>query len=90
MLFRKKDNKMGIKKFSAQIKSLFQSAGLHQAGKKESIQRFLAKLKTKKETFDTISKETSGKKDLADLKEDLAIITLQIKKGEHLLEKLST
>ena len=80
---------MGIKKFLAQIKSLFQSARLHKAGKKESMERFLAKLKTKRETFNTISKETLGKKDLADLKEDLAIITLQIKKGEHILEKLS-
>ena len=80
---------MGIKKFMVQVKESFQLDKLQNTRKKESMQRLLAKLKAKKETFQNISKETLDKKDLAELKEDLAIITLQIKKGEHILEKLS-
>jgi len=80
---------MGIKKFMVQVKESFQLDKLQNTRKKESMQRLLAKLKAKKETFQNISKETLDKKDLAELKEDLAIIILQIKKGEHILEKLS-
>ena len=72
---------MGIKKFIVQVKESFQSDKLQKKRKKESMQRLLAKLRSRKETLD--------KKDLTELKEDLAIITLQIKKGEHILEKLS-
>ena len=80
---------MGIKKFIVQVKESFQLDKLQNTRKKESMQRLLTKLRSKKETFNTISKETLDKKDLAELQEDLAIITLQIKKGEHILEKLS-
>ena len=80
---------MGIKKLLVQVKASFQLARLPRTGKRESMQRLLAKLKDKQEKFNNITKENLGKKDLAELKEDLAIITLQIKKGEHILEKLS-
>ena len=80
---------MGIKKLLVQVKASFQLASLPRTRKRESMQRLLAKLKDKQERFNNISKESLGKKDLAELKEDLAIITLQIKKGEHILEKLS-
>ena len=80
---------MGIKKLLVQVKASFQLGRLQKTGKRESMQRLLAKLKAKQETFNTISKETLGKKDLTELKEDMAIITLQIKKGEHILDKLS-
>ena len=80
---------MGIKKLLVHVKASFQPEKFQKKEKKESIQRLLAKLKAKQETFSHISKENLGKKDLAELKEDLAIITLQIKKGEHMLEKLS-
>lgn len=80
---------MGIKKLLLQVKASLQLDTQQKRGKKESMQRLLGKLKAKQETFSHISKENLGKKDLAELKEDLAIITLQIKKGEHILEKLS-
>ena len=81
---------MGIKKFILLIKESFQFYKLQRTSKRESMERLLAKLRSKKETFNNMTKETLGKKDLEELKEDLAIITLQIKKGEHILEKLST
>jgi len=80
---------MGIKKLLVQVKESFQLDKRQQNGKKESMQRLLAKLRSRKETFNTISKENLGKKDLGELKEDLEIITLQIKKGEHILKRLS-
>jgi len=81
---------MGIKKLLVRVKASFQLDKLQKRGKRESMQCLLAKLKAKQETFNNISKETLGKKDLAELKEDLKIISLQIKKGEHILKKLST
>lgn len=80
---------MGIKKLLLHIKESFQLDKLQNTRKRESMQRLLTKLRSKKEAFNHIAKETLDKKDLAELKEDLAIITLQIKKGEHILEKLS-
>ncbi len=78
------------KKFILQLKESFRSNELQKTRKKESIERLLAKLRSKKETFKSIAKETLGKKDLAELKENLAIITLQIKKSEAVLGKLGT
>ena len=80
---------MGIKKILLQVKASLQPGRLQKTGKRESMQRLLAKLKAKQEIFNNISKETLGKKDLVELKEDLAIIALQIKKGEHILKRLS-
>ncbi len=80
---------MGIKKLLVEVKETFQLNKRQQNGKKESMQRLLVKLRSKKETFSNIPKETLSAKDLAELKEDLAIITLQIKKGEHILKRLS-
>lgn len=80
---------MGIKKFIVQVKESFQLDKLQKTRKRESMERLLAKLRSKKETFNNIAKETLGKKDLAELIENLAIITLQIKKGEDILKKLS-
>ena len=80
---------MGIKKLLVQVKASFQLDTRQKRGKRKSMQRLLEKLKAKQETFNHIAKETLDKKDLAELKEDLTIITLQIKKGEHILEKLS-
>jgi len=78
---------MLIKKFILQLKESFRSGKPQKTRKKESIERLLVKLRSKKETFMSIAKETLGKKDLADLKESLAIISLQIKKGEDVLGK---
>jgi hypothetical protein len=80
---------MGIKKF---IESVKESLGLDEfekAGKKKSIKRLLEKLKSKKEILNKVAKKKLGKKELKDLKEELAIITLQIKKGEKILNELN-
>ncbi len=81
---------MLIKKFILQLKESFRSDKLQEIRKKESIERLLVKLRSKKEIFKNIAKETLGKKDLAELKENLSIISLQIKKGEDVLGKLGT
>jgi len=81
---------MGIKKFIIQVKKSFKLDRHQKTRKKESMERLLVKLRSKKETLGNIEKETLGNKDLVELKEDLAIITLQIKKGENVLGKLST
>lgn len=80
---------MSIRKLFIHAKALFQPEKFQKIQKKESMQRLLGKLKDKQETFSRISKENLSKKDLAELKEDLAIMILQIKKSEHILEKLS-
>ena len=79
---------MDIKKLLVQVKESFQLDKRRQNGKKESMERLLAKMRSKKEIFNNIAKENLGKNDLAELKEDLAIITLQINKGEHILKRL--
>ena len=80
---------MGIKKF---IESVKESLGLDEfkkAGKKKSIKRLLEKLKSRKETLNKTPKKKLGKKELKDLKEELAIISLQIKKGGKILDELN-
>jgi len=77
---------MGIKKFIVQIQKSFQY-DKHQ--KIASTKRFLIKLKRRKEAYQNIEKDKIGEKDLIELRENLAIITLQIKKAESLLKKLS-
>jgi hypothetical protein len=80
---------MGIKKF---INSVKESLGLEEfekTGKKKSIKRLLEKLRSRKETLNKTPKKKLGRKELKDLKEELAIITLQIKKGEKILNGLS-
>ena len=77
---------MGIKKFIAQVKESFQFDKLQKIA---SAKRFLIKLKTRKETYQNIGTQDMRTEDLAELQEDLAIITLQIQKAEYLLKKLS-
>ncbi len=80
---------MGIKKF---IESVKESLGLDEfekSGKKKSIKRLLEKLKSKKEILDKVPKKKLDKKEKKVLNEELAIITLQIKKGEKILHELN-
>ncbi len=80
---------MGIEKFIVRVKESFVSNVFQKTRKKESMQRLLAKLRSRKEILNQTAKKTLGKKEIADLNEELAIISLQIKKGEHILKKLS-
>lgn len=80
---------MGIKKF---IESVKESLGLDEfekLGKKKSIKRLLEKLRSRKDILDKVPKKKLSKKEKRELKEELAIISLQIKKGEKILEELN-
>ena len=81
---------MGIKKF---INSAIESLGLddfEKTGKKKSIKRLLGKLREREESLNKKLKKDPGKKEAKELKEELAIIKLQIKKGEKIMEQLNT
>jgi len=81
---------MGIKKF---IESVKESLGLDEfekTGKKKSIKRLLEKLRARKEILNKVPKKKLDKKEKKDLKEELAIISLQIKKGEKILDELNS
>ena len=81
---------MGIKKF---INSVKESLGLDEfekAGKKKSIKRLLEKLRSRKEILNKVPKKKLDKKEKKELEEELAIITLQVKKGEKILDELNT
>ncbi len=80
---------MGIKKF---IAAVIESLGLDEfenTGKKKSVKRLLEKLKARKEILDKTEKKKLSKKEKKELKEELAIITFQIKKGEKILAALN-
>ncbi len=81
---------MGIKKF---INSVKESLGLDEfekAGKKKSIKRLLEKLRSRKEILNKPTKKKLDKKERRELEEELTIITLQIKKGEKLLDDINS
>jgi len=80
---------MGVKKFIEGVKESLGLDKFKKAGKKKSIKRLLEKLKSKKEILDKTAKKKLNKKEKKELKEELAIITLQIKKGEKILNGLS-
>ncbi len=80
---------MGIKKF---IESVKESLGLDEfekLGKKKSIKRLLEKLRSRKDILNKVPKKKLDKKEKKELKEELAIISLQIKKGEMILDELN-
>ena len=80
---------MGVKKFIENVKESLGLDEFKKAGKKKSIKRLLEKLKSKKEILDKTAKKKLDKKEKKELKEELAIITLQIKKGNKMLDKLN-
>ncbi len=80
---------MGIKKFIASVKESLGLDEFEKTGKKKSIKRLLEKLKSRKETLNKTPKKKLGKKELKELKEELAIISLQIKKGEKIWDELN-
>ena len=81
---------MSIKKFIASVIESLKLDGFEKAGKKKSIKRLLEKLKSRKEILLQTPKKKLDKKERKALKEELAIITLQIKKGEKILDELNT
>lgn len=79
---------MSIKKFINNAKESLGLDKFKKAGEKKSIKRLLKKLNSKKAILDTSTKKKLTKEEKKILKEELAIITLQIKKGEKILNKL--
>ncbi len=80
---------MGIKKFIESVKESLSLDTFEKTGKKKSVKRLLEKLRSRKEILDKVPKKKLDKKERKELKEELAIITLQIKKGEKILDELN-
>jgi len=59
-------------------------------GKRKSLKHLLEKLRSRQEILDKIPKKKLSKKEKKSYKEELAIISLQIKKGEEILEELTS
>jgi hypothetical protein len=81
---------MGIKKFIESVKELLGLDEFEKTGKKKSIKRLLEKLRSRQEILNNTPKKKLDKKERKELKEELNIITLQIKKGEKILNKLNS
>ncbi len=80
---------MSLKKFIESVKESLNLNECKETGKKKSIKRLLKKLRARKEILDKVPKKKLDKKEKKELKEELAIITLQIKKGEKILDELN-
>ena len=80
---------MGIKKFIENVKESLELDEFKNKGKKKSVKRLLEKLRSRKEILDKTPRENLDKKELKALKEEKAIISLQIKKGNKMLDKLN-
>ena len=81
---------MGIVKFIKDVKS---SLGLEESDKstkKKSMKKLLKKLNIKKNELDEKLKAKLDKKVKKELQEELAIVNIQIKKGDKILQKLNT
>lgn len=84
---------MRIKKVITRIKNSLQLDKFKTTEKKESIVRLLKKLDSRKALLIKDLLDTNIKKHVnreEELKEELAIITLQIKKGYSILNELNT
>ena len=80
---------MGIKNFIASVKESLNLDEFEKTGKKKSIKRLLEKLRARKDILNKVPKKKLNKKEKKELKEELAIITLQIKKGKKILDELN-
>lgn len=81
---------MSIKKFIESVIKSLNLEGFEKKGKKKSIKRLLEKLEARKTILLNTEKKTLKKKEKKELKEELAIISLQIKKGTKILDELNT
>lgn len=81
---------MGIKKFIKQVKHTLGLNGYEVEGKKKSLKDLLKKLNERKRNISKSLKNTPGKKEKKELKEELEIVSLQIKKGKKILHALYT
>ena len=81
---------MGIKKFIENVKESLGLDKFEKRGKKKSVKRLLEKLRSRKEILDKTPRKNLNKKELKALKEEKAIISLQIKKGEKILNEINS
>lgn len=80
---------MGIKNF---VKNVVQLLGLHHfvvSGKKKSVKNLLKKLKKRRLLIYRSFQEEKDPNKINELQEELDIVTLQIRKGKKLLNKLN-
>lgn len=81
---------MNIKKFIESVQASLNIETFEKTGKKKSVKRLLEKLRSRKEILNNIQKKRLSKKEKKGLEEELTIITLQIKKGENILDELNS
>lgn len=80
---------MGIKKFIDNVIELLDLEEFEKSGKRKSVKRLLEKLKARKEILGKKLKRKINKKEKKEGKEELAIVTVQIKKAEKILDRLN-
>ncbi len=79
---------MGIKKFMKSVQSTLGLKDLKEESKKKSLKDLLKKLNKRKKSIIAQLKTPLDKKEEIELKEELEIVSLQIKKGKKILYKL--
>ncbi len=79
---------MDIKKFMKSVQSTLGLKDLKEESKKKSLKDLLKKLNKRKKSIIAQLKTPLDKKEEIELKEELEIVSLQIKKGKKILYKL--
>lgn len=79
---------MGLKKFIKQAKHTLGLDNCAVEGKKKSLKALLKKLNSRKKSIHKSLESSLGKKERKELKEELEIVSLQIKKGKKILREL--
>ena len=81
---------MSIKKFIESVKESLDLGEFEKKGKKKSLKHLLEKLHSRKEILDKVPKKKLNKKEKKAYEEEMAILSLQIKKAEKILEELNS
>jgi sortase (surface protein transpeptidase) len=79
---------MGFKKFIKKVKHTLGLNDYAVEGKKKSLKDLLKKLNKRKRSINKALKNPLDKKEKKELKEELEIVSLQIKKGKKILHEL--
>ncbi len=79
---------MGIKKFITKVTEYLGLEIMESTTKKKSLKQLLKKLNTKKSSIENDIKNDMSKEKKKELEEEYKIISIQIKKGEKILQKL--
>ncbi len=79
---------MGIKKFITKVTESLGLEIMESTTKKKSLKQLLKKLNIKKSNIEKNIKDNTSKQKKKELEEEYKIISIQIKKGEKILQKL--